>query len=271
MYLLISILALPLLILFYARFVEPNTLVVRKIRVKTGRIGNDGQPLRIALLSDFHYPRCANRRLIRRAFEASDRFDPDLVFLLGDFFDKRRKDPAILPGDIKTVFGNIRSQYGVFGVLGNHDHWFDAEAIRTALATETEIRLIDNASVRIELPGGPIYIAGVGDLRTGHVDYEKAACDIPPDAPIVLLSHNPDVVESIRDPRIRIQFSGHTHGGQVRLPFFGALRVPSRFGNRYSQGMSDKGNHLLYVNTGICSIRNIRFLCPPEVTWVEID
>lgn len=111
---------------------------------------------------------------------------------------------------------------------------------------------------------------GVGDLWAGSVRYEQATEAIPPDSPILLLSHNPDVIEQIRDPRILIQFSGHTHGGQIRLPFVGALKVPSRFGNRYARGLIGNGNHLLYVSSGICSMKHVRFLCPPEVTWVEI-
>lgn len=256
--------------MLYARFVEPNVLVVRKIRIDSGRDINNGKPLRITLLSDFHYPRHADSRLVRRAIEKSNRFDPDLVFMLGDFFDKNRNNPAILPCDVKTVFGEIRSKLGIFGVLGNHDHRFDEQAIRKVLESETDIRLIDNSSIGIELSGVPIYIAGVGDLRSKDAHYDRAVRGIPQDSGIILLSHNPDVVEEISDPRILIQFSGHTHGGQVRLPFIGALRVPSKFGSRYSQGLIDCGNHLLYVNRGICSMKRIRFMCPPEVTWVEI-
>jgi predicted MPP superfamily phosphohydrolase len=102
------------------------------------------------------------------------------------------------------------------------------------------------------------------------VNYAQAVSDVPQDASILLLSHNPDVIEDINDSRILVQFSGHTHGGQIWLPFIGALKVPSKFGNKYSQGLIKAGNHLLYVNRGICSVKNRRFLCPPEVTWVEM-
>lgn len=227
-----------LLIALYARYVEPNSLVVRKIRINSDRGVNLSKPLRIALISDLHYPRWTNYRMVRRAIAAANRFDPDLVFFLGDLFDKSRKDPAILPSNVKEIFSNIDNRLGVYGVLGNHDHWFDEPAIRQVLAEETNIRLIDNQSVRIDLPEGPLYLAGVGDLLTGSVRYDEAVANLPADASIILLSHNPDVVEDISDSRIIVQFSGHTHGGQIRLPFIGALRVPSKFGNKYSQGLS---------------------------------
>lgn len=139
----------------YARYTEPNRLVLRKIKIDSGRRINNGKPLRICLFSDLHYPRYTTYRMVRRAIEKSNLFDPDLVFVLGDFFDKNRSDPAILPGNIDALLGSIRSRFGVYGVLGNHDHWFDELAIRNALASKTEIRLIDNASARIDLPAGP--------------------------------------------------------------------------------------------------------------------
>lgn len=254
----------------YARFIEPNIIIVRRVRINRQlNLGTD-KPLRISLLSDFHYPRYAHQKLVRRAIELSNQFDPDLVFILGDFFDKNKNDPAVLPNNVGTVFSGIQSRFGVFGVLGNHDHWFDEEAIRNLLASETNIQLVDNSSVPISLPRGVLYIAGVGDLWSQNVDYKRAVANVPQSSPILLLSHNPDVVELLHDPRILIRFSGHTHGGQIRLPFIGALRVPSAFGNRYAKGLVTRGNHPLYVNCGICSMKRIRFLCPPETTWVEL-
>jgi predicted MPP superfamily phosphohydrolase len=270
MTILLAIAVCGVLLLLYARFVEPHLLVVRKVRIESGRNINGGKPIRVTLLSDTHYPRYASFRMVRRAIEKSNAFEPDYVFLLGDFFDKHRHQPAVLPDHIGALFQGIQSRGGVFGVLGNHDYWFNANAIRKALAEETEIRLIDNQSVRLEIPGELIYLSGVGDVLAQDVHYEKAVIDVPQNASIILLSHNPDVVEEITDPRVFVQFSGHTHGGQVRLPFIGALKVPSKFGNRYAKGLVKSGSHLLYVNSGICSMKWVRFLCPPEVTWVEI-
>ncbi len=254
----------------YARHVEPNWILIRKVRIDTGKRLNGVPPLRVAILSDFHYPRYSSYAMVRKSIAKSNQFDPDLVLMLGDFFDKNRRDPAVLPENIGALFGGVENRLGVFGVLGNHDHWFDTEAIQTRISSETPIRLIDNAAIPIELPGTTIYLAGVGDLWSKDADYKRAVQTIPADAPIILLAHNPDVIEGVKDPRILVQFSGHTHGGQVRLPFIGALKVPSKFGNRYCKGLIKTGNHLLYVNSGICSMKNIRFLCPPEVTWVEI-
>jgi predicted MPP superfamily phosphohydrolase len=158
----------------------------------------------------------------------------------------------------------------VFGVLGNHDHSFDELAIRERITSDTEIQLVDNLAVPLTIDGKTVYIVGVGDLWSENTDYDRAVRNLPQDAAIVLLSHNPDVIDDIKDLRILIQFSGHTHGGQVRLPIIGALRVPSKFGNKYCKGLIETGNHRLYVNSGICSMKKMRFMCPPEVTWVEM-
>ncbi|MES2460410.1 MAG: metallophosphoesterase [Armatimonadota bacterium] len=256
--------------LLYARYIEPKWIFVRKIKIDTHRNINGGRGLRIALLSDFHYPRAASYELVRKAITKSSEFDPDIVLILGDFFARSRFDPVSLPHNVQEVFGNIRSRLGVFGVLGNHDHSFSANAIQDRIASDTQIRLIDNRAVPLEIEGSTIYLVGVGDLWSRNANYEQAVKEVPQESAIVLLSHNPDVIEDISDSRILAQFSGHTHGGQIRLPFFGALRVPSKFGNKYSKGLIKTGTHPLYVNSGICSVKNIRFLCPPEVTWVEL-
>ena len=254
----------------YARYIEPRLIVVRKIKIDTGQGLNGGQGLRIAVMSDFHYPRASSSALVRRAIAKSNRFNPDIAVILGDFFARSRFDPKTLPEDVGEVFGGINSQMGIFGVLGNHDHSFGAEAIRDRMECDTKIRIIDNFAIPLRLEGKTVYLVGVGDLWSKDADYKRAVQTVPEDASIILLSHNPDVIETIKDPRILIQFSGHTHGGQIRLPFIGALRVPSKFGNKYCKGLIKTGNHLLYVNSGICSMKHIRFLCPPEVTWVKI-
>ncbi len=123
----------------------------------------------------------------------------------------------------------------------------------------------------IERNGARLAVGGVGDMWEGIVDVTRAFRDIPANVPRILLSHNPDLAEEL-SPGIRVdlQISGHTHGGQVRIPFGPAIQVPSRYGDKYSSGLVQGKSHRVYVNRGIASNHGVRFCCPPEVTGITL-
>ena len=221
---------------------------------------------RIALLTDFHYPRWIHGEFLRSAITLANSFQPDLMAMTGDFFD--------LPGasrvpDISGLYDEARARDGVIGVLGNHDHSLSSTNVRRALTTKTPIRLIENRSFYVERGGEGLAIGGVGDLWHGIVAPQAAFAGVPPEMPRLMLSHNPDVAEEMSaDVRVDLQLSGHTHGGQVRVPFGPAIRVPSRYGNKFRQGLVEGRRHRVYVSRGLCTVRWVRFWCPPEVSGI---
>jgi uncharacterized protein len=262
--------ACALLLYLWARYVEPRWLSheTREVAIPGLPPALDG--FRVSVLSDLHYPRWSDDDFIRRAVVLSNAARPDVVFLLGDLCDRSRHEPKTVPY-LGGVLSGIENKYGVYAVLGNHDYWLDADGIRAELARSTSVCLLDNASVLLNVGGASLAVAGVGDSWLGYADPATALAGIPDDVPRLLLSHNPDLAEELPPgPRADLQISGHTHGGQVRIPFGPAPRVPSRYGNKYRAGLVRGPRHPVYVNRGLCSIRNVRFWCRPEVTLLVL-
>ena len=165
----------------------------------------------------------------------------------------------VAPEEIAAALKDLRAPAGVFAVLGNHDGWFDHDRVRAALQ-QSGIHIVEETAMRVETPSGPLWIAGISDLWTGIHDIHQALSPVKDDgAAVVLLTHNPDVFPDVPD-RVAVTLAGHTHGGQVRLPFVGRPIVPSRFGQRYAAGhIIDGGRHMI-VATGLgTSILPIRF------------
>jgi uncharacterized protein len=133
------------------------------------------------------------------------------------------------------------------------------------------IRVVEDTAARIDTRAGPLWIAGVSDLWTGRHDLAAALAAVAGDsAPVVLLTHNPDIFPNV-PASVTLTLAGHTHGGQVRLPIVGALVVPSKFGQRFAAGHVVEGGRHLFVATGIgTSILPIRFLVPPELTMLTL-
>jgi uncharacterized protein len=173
--------------------------------------------------------------------------------------------PEQIAGELRA----LRSSAGVFAVLGNHDGWLDHDRVKRALE-QNGIPVIEESAVRIETPAGPLWIAGISDLWTGVHDVHAALGSVKDDAPVILLTHNPDVFPGV-PARVSLTLAGHTHGGQVRLPFIGRPIVPSQFGQRYAAGhVIEDGRHL-FVATGIgTSILPVRFRVPPDITVLTI-
>jgi predicted MPP superfamily phosphohydrolase len=133
------------------------------------------------------------------------------------------------------------------------------------------IRVLEETATRLETPAGPVWIAGISDLWTGRHDLSTALASVKDDgAPVILLTHNPDVFPTVPH-RVTLTLAGHTHGGQVRLPLLGRPIVPSRFGQRFAAGhVVEDGRHL-FVATGIgTSILPVRFRVPPTVTILTL-
>jgi uncharacterized protein len=141
---------------------------------------------------------------------------------------------------------------------------------RTALA-KAKIPDLSNTGVWIERAGARLRICGVGDLWTDHQELAAALGDATESDAVLLLSHNPDFVETIRDRRVGLVLSGHTHGGQIIVPSYGAPIVPSRYGQKYLHGLV-KGPHCpVFVTRGVGTvIPPIRFLCRPEVVLITL-
>ena len=244
----------------------------REIQLKSLPSALDG--LRIVQLSDIHLGEFTEPFLLRQAIEQINRMRPDVVLLTGDFVSYEiapRKFSEKSAWQCAEMLSELRCPER-FAVLGNHDHWLSGTEVTRALSANG-IPVLINSYVPIERNGSRLWLAGIDDPVCGQPDPDQA---IPPSIrniegePLVLMCHGPDYADELlthpAGKSIGLMLSGHTHGGQVRLPFVGALDLPPG-GRKYVQGLFRLGSMQLYVNRGIGTVGvPFRFQCPPEIS-----
>ena len=254
----------------WAAWIEPASLEVVEEKVSVGWPGT--RPLRIAILTDLHVGSPFNGiDNLRRTVDLTNGARPDVVVILGDLVIHGVVGGRFVePEPIAAELGRLRAASGVFAVLGNHDAWLDHDRVRGTLEANG-IPVVEEKAVRLETAAGPVWIAGLGDLWTGPHDVGAALSGVEDEAPVVMITHNPDVFSEI-PARVMITLAGHTHGGQVNLPLLGRPIVPSTQGQRLAAGHVVDGGRHLYVATGVgTSILPVRFRVPPAVTVVALD
>src|SRR5438105_1874048 len=255
----------------WAFVLEPASLTVTEQSLNVP--GFARRPLRVAVLTDLHVGSPFNG--ITKLHEVVDRTNsarPDLICVLGDLVIQGVVGGRfVAPEAIAAELARLRARAGSVAVLGNHDGWFDHGRVRAALEA-IDVRVVEDTATKLETPSGPIWVAGVSDLWTGRHDLAAALAPIERDgAPVILLTHNPDVFPLVPE-QVSLTLAGHTHGGQVRLPFVGRLIVPSRFGQRFAAGHIVEGGRHLFVATGIgTSILPVRFRVQPAVAILNLS
>lgn len=250
----------------YSTLLEPERLSLERVIARLPRLPTALDGLRIAVLSDFHLHPFTKIEQVQAAVRLANAQRPDVVVLLGDYVDATAE--AI--HELAPALAQLNSRLGVFGVLGNHDHWKGAKLVRRVLQ-DAGIRVFRNEGVGLGVGGSELFLAGLDSAWAGQPDLDKALAGRRERALTVLLVHEPDYADvAATDGRIALQLSGHSHGGQVRLPFVGALQLPS-WGRKYDHGLYRLEGMLHYTNRGIgvCDIP-VRFNCPPEVTEITL-
>ena len=223
----------------------------------------------VAHLTDLHYGDPRSEALFRWMVRTVNEREPDLILITGDFVVQ-------YPSEVKPCaehLAGLRSRHGVLAVLGDHDFEgkpkMPMQGIEEALEA-AGIRLLRNSAV--ELPGG-LRIAGV-DPQTHKVqraDLEAALAPLGNDRPHLLLSHTPDLIGDASSRDVPLVLAGHTHGGQVVIPFFGPPITHTRVGREYASGWSRKGNTRMYTGRGLASHCSLRFFCRPEIAFFTLS
>jgi uncharacterized protein len=256
-----------------AVFVGARHISVRQIEVQLRRLPAAFDGFAIAHLSDLHYSRWAED-LIREAVRLTNQLHADLIMLTGDFvtvrmWHKRDAHAAADAEPCAEIIAALRSRHGSFAVLGNHDHFSDSRVVVSSLETRG-IQVLRNRALAIHKDAARIWIAGLGDVLGGDDDLDSALQGIPGDEAVVLGVHEPDYAKWVMRRRVDLQLSGHSHGGQIRLPLVGAPFLPP-LGRKYPLGLYRLGALTLYTNPGIGTIRlPARFNCPPEITLLRL-
>lgn len=247
----------------------------------------DAAPLTIALLTDIHAVRpWMTPERIAGIVARTNALAADLVLLGGDYVAAMapRWHSGIVPvAEWAAPLAALAAPLGVHAVLGNHDWWTDAPAVRAGLE-DVGIPVLENDVRRLSHRGAAFWLAGLGDQIAvrgengggarrrgpGRDDLPGTLAKADDEAAIVLLAHEPDIFAQVPE-RVALTLAGHTHGGQVYVPFVGRPIVPSRFGARYAYGhVVERGTNLV-VGAGLgLSVLPARFLVPPEITVVTL-
>jgi predicted MPP superfamily phosphohydrolase len=260
-----------LVLLGFATFGRGYFNATRDPIVQQAELSVDGidRSLRILVLTDIHVagPDMPPTRLSRIVSELN-RFQPDLVLIAGDLVsEKRLATHVYTAAEVVEPLAEIRAPLGTVAVLGNHDHWFDSEALGVQLQKQ-RIKVLENSAIDL----GPIVVGGVGDEFTGHDDVPAtvaAMAGFKP-KPRVVIMHSPDAIPELTTPVTAI-FAGHTHCGQIAVPIFGPISYMSRYGERFACGAIEDGGQKVFVGAGLgTSILPLRFGAPPDVWLVTL-
>lgn len=257
-----------------ASLVETQRPEVEHIDVALRRLPSELDGLTIAQLSDLHYRSDFSADIIEAAVKRVNELTADIVVLTGDYITipefnghKAHHARALAGAEpCAALLGALRAAHGVFAVLGNHDEHADADYVTKHLKKH-DIEVLRNRVASIELAGARLWLAGLSDLIEGApVDLGTLVRSIPKGEPTILLVHEPDFADEAARHPIDLQFSGHSHGGQIRLPLVGPIYLP-KMARKYPSGLHQVGSLTLYTNRGIGAIGiPVRLHCPPEIT-----
>lgn len=247
------------LVVIYGSFIEPQIMVVTTKTVPFP----SRHPIRVVVLSDMHVGPYKGQAYMERVVRKTNDLLPDIVLLAGDFVLSDHIGSAEL--NALEPLKDIHSTYGTYAILGNHDHdvhrmFFhipytpqDQSQYLLAALHSFGITTLRNSNIKVNLGTETIAIAGIDDITAGDSDLDLALKNIDPDMPLILMAHNPDVILDTLSAKANLIVAGHTHGGQIRLPFYGPIAaLPTKLGRKYDQGVFPiDDNTTLAITRGI--------------------
>ncbi|MGI8918173.1 MAG: metallophosphoesterase [Pyrinomonadaceae bacterium] len=247
-----------------AALTEPFLLTVEHHAIELAKLPPGFDGFRVVHLSDIHHSPFTSREQIERAVETANRLKPDIIALTGDYISHDRRYAA----PCAEILGRLQARYGVFAVLGNHDHWTDA-ALITDLFRAEGITVLVNQGMRFERNGEAFWLAGVDDTMVGLEDLSLALAGARESEMKLLLAHNPIILRRAARANVDFILSGHTHGGQVK--FRSEQSASGRPRRRLLRGLGRQGETQIYVTRGVGTVvLPIRYGCPPEVSLLEL-
>jgi uncharacterized protein len=245
---------------------EANTFQVEEVKIFLKKLPKALDGFRIVQLSDIHHSPFTSGEFIAKIVEKANELKPDMFVLTGDYIS--HEPEYIAP--VAEILGNLDSECGTFACLGNHDHWTDAELVKTEFK-RNGIRMLVNEGFRFSAHGASFWLCGVDDFGEGLSNIRQSLRGSTLDEMKLLLAHNPAIMRRAAYWNIDLVLSGHTHGGQVKLReprervFF-----PNRR-RRFSSGLHTRGETQIYITRGIGTVVvPMRYQCPPEISVLEL-
>ena len=271
----------------YGSFIEPQII---KINRQDIYLSNEAKPIKIALISDFHAGVNKKGSFFNRAYGLVEKENPDLVLIAGDVVDISADQTKYL-----GAIGDLGKKFRTFAVLGNHDAGdgtgydnfsLNPEKIRQIInyLKNQNIKVLENIGEKITIAGREIYLGGIKDCYTNKEDVAAAFAGAPKsdvlnplkgapkDIPRILLAHEPDIIYEAEKNQIDLTLAAHTHGGQIRLPFYGMVSEPfTELGRYFDKGLFRFGNTQLFITSGLGETgARARLFNPPEIVILNI-
>lgn len=262
----ISLLALGVSLAAYGFLIEPKRLTVK--HYERGETTTSQDIVRLIQLSDIHLQKSYTTKELEKIVAAVNQEKPDIVVFTGDLFDNYA---TYGPTD-ETIrlLNSIDAPLGKYAVWGNHDYGGGASRVYADIMANSGFQLLENTGQMIEVTNQKkLYLSGIDDSLFGNPSIEAAMTNRTEDAYSVLLSHEPDVVDSAPDFGVSLVLSGHSHGGQVNIPFF---PVTTALAEKYINGFySLSSDSELYVNTGLgTTMIPVRIGVPPQIAVFDL-
>lgn len=278
-------LLLILLIALWSFLIEPEIFSVNHVTIKDTQL----KGLKVVLVSDLHAKTFQKKKLTKLIDKINEQ-KPDIILNTGDFVSAEYKSSSMPIEQIAPYLSKLKSKYGSYAVLGNHDWWVGGERIERVLE-KNGTTVLGNENTYIKLNGKgvndltsakessqnskKIYIVGVEDMTTRNINLAKALKGVS--SPAILITHSPDLFPIITKPqnqkltsKVNLVLAGHTHGGQVVFPFIGPVIVPSSYDKQFAYGFFEKKKQKMFVTRGIgTSILHVRFNCIPEIVVIN--
>ena len=257
----------------YGALVEPTGFVVETVHLKLDRLPRAFSGFRVAQISDLHMGAWMNLDRLQRVADLIIAQKPDVLTITGDFLKGRSFTEASKQSihDLIRVFSPLAKSIPSFAVLGNHDYWTSPQVIRHMLR-QCGVTDLTNAVFPLRRENDRIYLCGVDDIRHGNVRLNDVIAQLEENRVAILLVHEPDFADtSAATAKFDLQISGHTHVGQVVLPFFGPPVLPVS-GRKYPSGLYKVGSMFQYTNRGVgTDTVSARINCPPEITLFVLE
>jgi predicted MPP superfamily phosphohydrolase len=257
----------------HALWLEPHHPVAEHVEIRLSRLPDSFHGFRIAQITDIHFGPYMGKSGVEEAVRIARSFRPDLLTLTGDFVSPPFGQPVGPAGaqHAEPCADALASWKGVpmVAILGNHDHWNGPDIVAGALV-DRGIRVLRNESFAIERGHDRLWISGVDDVLEKQDDLPKTLAAVPEKEATVLLAHEPDFAEDVAGFPVDLQLSGHSHGGQVRIPGLGPIVLPE-LARKYHTGLNRVGRLQVYTSRGLGVINPpVRLNCPPEVTLLTL-
>lgn len=253
----------------YACLIEPFALKVSRIDMTFRKLSPKAPPIRVLQIADIHLERTTKRE--RKLLTLVKSLQPDLILMTGDYLNLSYIGEKTAIEHARLLIQEMDAPYGVYAVPGTP--LVDPPEVMSGIFDGLEVKVLENESASVTIAVQEIHLVGMcctGNLEIDRLRLERALAAVPSGAFKILLCHMPDLLDEAAAQGIDLYLAGHTHGGQLRLPFYGALITSSNHGKRYEMGLFQKGETYLYVSRGVglegLAAPRARFLCPPEVT-----